>query len=148
MKKQWRSSPAVNQPAELAEVLRRLEIRQKEFNTAQSGGKHLSHADLIVLAGGVAIETAAEQAGRTLSVPFYPGRTDAVQAHTDVASFAVPEPKADGCRNYAQRGYESAAASRGTTAPHALRCSLPSCFGSRSLSRAAGLVACERRRVR
>jgi catalase-peroxidase len=90
----------VNDPAELAKVLKRLEAVQKDFNRAQTGGKKVSLADLIVLGGAAAVEQAAEQAGYPVEVPFTPGRTDASQAQTDVASFAVLEPKADGFRNY------------------------------------------------
>ncbi|MCX7053715.1 MAG: catalase/peroxidase HPI [Proteobacteria bacterium] len=91
---------AVNDPAELAKVLQRLEGIQKNFNGASSGGKQVSLADLIVLGGGAAIEQAAKNAGYEVQVPFTPGRTDASQAQTDVASFAVLEPTADGFRNY------------------------------------------------
>ncbi|MSP05097.1 MAG: catalase/peroxidase HPI [Acetobacteraceae bacterium] len=90
----------VNQPAQLSKVLAALEAVQKAFNGAQSGGKKVSLADLIVLGGGAAIEAAAKQAGHTVTVPFAPGRTDASQAQTDVESFAVLEPAADGFRNY------------------------------------------------
>jgi len=91
---------AVNNPAELTKVLQRLEGVQKDFNRAQTGGKQVSLADLIVLGGGAAIEQAAKNAGYDVQVPFMPGRTDASQAQTDVASFAVLEPTADGFRNY------------------------------------------------
>ena len=91
---------AVNQPAELAKVLPKLEAIQKEFNSAQSGGKKVSLADLIVLGGCAAVEEAAKKAGHNVKVPFTPGRTDASQDQTDVHSFAVMEPKADGFRNY------------------------------------------------
>jgi len=101
---------AVNQPAELAKVLASLEAIQQRFNAAQSGGKKISLADLIVLAGGAAIEDAAHKAGHAVTVPFTPGRTDASQAQTDVDSFAVLEPQADGFRNYARKGLEGAAA--------------------------------------
>jgi catalase-peroxidase len=90
----------VNQPAQLATVLQKLEGIQKEFNSAQSGGKKVSLADLIVLAGCAAVEKAASNAGHTVQVPFTPGRTDASQEQTDVPSFAVLEPTADGFRNY------------------------------------------------
>ena len=100
----------VNQPAELAKVLSKLEAVQKEFNGAQSGGKKISLADLIVLGGGAAIEAAAKKAGHTVTVPFSPGRTDASQAQTDVASFAPLEPVADGFRNYVRKGYEASVA--------------------------------------
>jgi len=94
----------VNEPAELAKVLARLEAIQKDFNGAQSGNKRISLADLIVLAGGAAIEAAARQAGHDVEVPFSPGRTDASQAQTDIESFAVLEPMADGFRNYQREG--------------------------------------------
>jgi len=90
----------VNNPQELAKVLTKLESIQKDFNKAQKGGKKVSLADVIVLGGAAAIEQAAKNAGQTVTVPFKPGRTDASQAQTDVASFAVLEPKADGFRNY------------------------------------------------
>jgi catalase-peroxidase len=91
----------VNQPAELAKVLAKLEAIQKEFNAAQSGGKKkVSLADVIVLGGCAAVEEAARKAGHEVRVPFSPGRTDASQEQTDVHSFAVMEPKADGFRNY------------------------------------------------
>jgi catalase-peroxidase len=99
-----------NQPAQLAKVLATLEGVQKDFNAAQSGGKKISLADLIVLAGGAAIEAAAKNAGHTVTVPFSPGRTDASQAQTDADSFAVLEPVADGFRNYARKGLEGHAA--------------------------------------
>ena len=93
----------VNQPAELAKVLQKLEAIQKEFNSAQtngSKGKKISLADLIVLAGDAAIEKAAKAAGHEVKIPFTPGRMDAAQEHTDVDSFAPLEPRADGFRNY------------------------------------------------
>jgi catalase-peroxidase len=90
----------VNNPAELAQVLQTLEKIQQEFNDAQSGDKAVSLADLIVLGGCAAIERAAEAAGHDVKVPFAPGRTDASQEQTDVDSFAVLEPIADGFRNY------------------------------------------------
>ena len=95
-----------NQPAQLAKVLQALERVQREFNGAQSGGKKISLADLIVLAGNAAIEDAASKAGQAITVPFAPGRMDASQAQTDVASFAPLEPRADGFRNYAAAGLE------------------------------------------
>jgi catalase-peroxidase len=101
---------AVNQPEQLAVVLQKLEAIQQAFNAEQSGGKRLSLADLIVVAGNAAIESAAQQAGHALTVPFTPGRTDASQAQTDVASFRVLEPLADGFRNYASAGLEGVAA--------------------------------------
>jgi catalase-peroxidase len=93
-----------NQPAELASVLQQLEAIQKAFNEAQSGNKRISLADLIVLAGCAAVEEAANKAGHDVKVPFSPGRTDATQAQTDVESFAVLEPRADGFRNYLRAG--------------------------------------------
>ncbi len=101
---------AVNQPAELAEVLATLERVRQDFNA--KGGRQVSLADLIVLAGGAAVEAAAKAAGVSVSVPFAPGRTDASQAQTDVASFAVLEPAADGFRNYAAPGFGAQAAER------------------------------------
>ena len=92
----------VNQPAQLAKVLSTLEAIQKEFNASQPGGKKVSLADLIVLAGGAAIEKAAKAAGQDVKVPFTPGRTDASQEQTDAQSFAPLEPVADGFRNYAR----------------------------------------------
>ncbi len=100
----------VNQPAELAKVLKTLEAIQKNFNGAQSGGKKVSLADLIVLGGCAAVEDAAKKAGHDVKVPFSPGRTDASQEQTDVASFAVLEPAADGFRNYIRKGHEGSAA--------------------------------------
>ena len=91
---------AVNQPEQLARVLQSLEKIQQDFHSAQSGQKRVSLADLIVLAGGAAVEAAARQAGEVVVVPFTPGRTDATPAQTDVESFAVLEPLADGFRNY------------------------------------------------
>ncbi len=89
-----------NNPAQLAKVLNTLETIQKEFNSAQSGGKMVSLADIIVLAGCAGIEKAAKNAGHNVKVPFTPGRADATQKQTDVESFAVLEPAADGFRNY------------------------------------------------
>ena len=96
---------AVNQPAQLAKVLKVLEGIQATFNGPQSGGKKISLADLIVLAGGAAIEKAAEQAGRRVAVPFAPGRMDAPQEQTDVHSVNALEPVADGFRNYVKGKY-------------------------------------------
>jgi catalase-peroxidase len=96
-----------NQPAELAKVLAKLEGVQKAFNEKQSGGKKISLADLIVLAGGAAIEVAAQKAGHSVTVPFSPGRMDASQDQTDVESFEVLEPRADGFRNYVRKGLEN-----------------------------------------
>jgi catalase-peroxidase len=95
---------AVNSPAELAPVLRTLEGIQQEFNGAQTGGTKVSLADLIVLGGCAAVEHAAKKAGHDIAVPFSPGRTDATQEQTDVESFAVLEPQADGFRNYLRAG--------------------------------------------
>ena len=94
----------VNQPAELAKVLAKLESIQKDFNAAQSGGKKVSLADLIVLGGCAAVEEAAKKAGHDVKVAFTPGRTDASQEQTDVHAFAVLEPVADGFRNYLRKG--------------------------------------------
>ena len=85
-------------------MLQKLEQIQTDFNGAQSGGKRVSLADLIVLGGCAAVEQAAKNAGQDVQVPFRPGRTDASQEQTDVESFAVLEPTADGFRNYLQRG--------------------------------------------
>ena len=90
----------VNQPEQLAKVLKTLEGIQADFNKAQTGGKKVSLADLIVLAGCAGVEQAAKNAGYEVTVPFTPGRMDASQEQTDVVSFAVLEPKADGFRNY------------------------------------------------
>jgi catalase-peroxidase len=95
----------VNQPAQLAKVLKSLESIQAKFNSAQSGGKKISLADLIVLAGCAGIEQAARNAGHKVKVPFTPGRMDASQEQTDETSFAVLEPKADGFRNYQKTLY-------------------------------------------
>jgi catalase-peroxidase len=100
----------VNQPSGLAGVLRTLEAVQKDFNGAQSGGKKVSLADLIVLGGCAAVEAAAKKAGHDVKVPFSPGRMDATQEQTDVHSFAVLEPTADGFRNYLRKGDEGSAA--------------------------------------
>jgi catalase-peroxidase len=108
--KEWE----VNQPAELAQVLKTLEGIQAEFNksanSAESGGKKISLADLIVLGGCAAVEAAARKAGQDVTVPFTPGRMDASQEQTDVDSFKVLEPMADGFRNYARQGLEGVAA--------------------------------------
>ena len=101
---------AVNQPTELAKVLAALEVIQREFNAAQTGGKKVSLADLIVLGGCAAVEAAAKNANHEVKVPFAPGRMDASQAQTDVASFAALEPRADGFRNYCEPGLERFAA--------------------------------------
>ncbi len=94
----------VNQPTELATVLQTLERIQQDFNSSQSGGKKVSLADVIVLGGCAAVEQAAKNAGFDITVPFAPGRTDATQEQTDVESFAVLEPAADGFRNYLRAG--------------------------------------------
>ena len=95
----------VNQPAQLEKVLKTLERIQRAFNRSQSGGKKVSLADLIVLGGCAGVEQAAKNAGHKVAVPFTPGRMDALQEQTDVASFAVLEPKADGFRNYLKTRY-------------------------------------------
>ncbi len=95
----------VNQPAQLAKVLAVLEGIQRDFNAKATGGKQVSLADVIVLAGNAGVEAAAKAAGHTIEVPFTPGRTDATQAQTDVDSFAVLEPQADGFRNYRKAAY-------------------------------------------
>jgi catalase-peroxidase len=97
---------AVNQPAQLAKVMTALESVQQEFNGAQKSGKKVSLADLIVLAGNAAVEGAAKAAGHAVELPFFPGRTDASQAQTDVESFEPLEPQADGFRNFQQRAYK------------------------------------------
>jgi len=95
----------VNQPAQLSTVLQTLEKIQKEYNSAQSGGKKVSLADLIVLGGCAGVEQAAKNAGHDVTVPFSPGRTDASQEQTDVEAFSVLEPAADGFRNYLKTKY-------------------------------------------
>ena len=99
----------VNQPGQLQTVLQTLEGIQKEFNSAQSGGKMVSLADLIVLGGCAGVEQAAKNAGHDVTVPFMPGRTDASQEQTDVEAFAVLEPAADGFRNYLKAKYSVSA---------------------------------------
>ena len=99
----------VNQPAQLAKVLAKLEQVQEEFNGVQAGGKKVSLADLIVLGGCAAVERAAKNAGHDIVVPFTPGRTDATQEQTDAASFAYLEPSADGFRNYLRKGHRQTA---------------------------------------
>ncbi|BCL27048.1 catalase/peroxidase HPI [Streptomyces aurantiacus] len=101
---QPQSAWEVNSPDQLASVLRTLEGVQESFNSAQSGGKQISLADLIVLAGAAGVEKAAKDAGVTVEVPFTPGRADATQEQTDVESFAALEPTADGFRNYLGKG--------------------------------------------
>jgi catalase-peroxidase len=100
----------VNQPAELAKVIGKLQAIQKEFNGKQAGKKKVSLADLIVLGGSAAVEEAAKKAGHSVKVPFSPGRMDASQKQTDVDSFAVLEPTSDGFRNYIRKGQEALAA--------------------------------------
>ena len=97
-----------NQPAQLDEVIAELEVIQKTFNAAHSGGRQLSMADLIVLAGNAAVEAAAKAAGHAVEIAFIPGRTDASEQQTDVASFAVLEPQADGFRNYCRKAFSVA----------------------------------------
>ena len=104
--KDWQA----NQPAQLAKVLAALETIQAEFNASAAAGKKVSLADLIVLAGNAAIEDAANKAGVAVTVPFVAGRTDASQEQTDVDSFKVLEPNADGFRNFVKKGYEDAQA--------------------------------------
>jgi len=99
----------VNRPADLAAVLETLEGVRKAFNDAQTGGKKVSLADLIVLAGAAGVEQAAKSAGVTVTVPFAPGRTDASQEQTDVHAMAVLEPVADGFRNYLKRKFKTPA---------------------------------------
>ncbi|MGW9267529.1 peroxidase family protein, partial [Gordonia terrae] len=94
----------INEPGELAKVLPVLEQVQKDFNDSASGGKKVSLADIIILGGAAAVEKAAEAAGFPVTVPFTPGRTDASQESTDVDSFEVLEPRADGFRNYSKGG--------------------------------------------
>lgn len=100
----------VNQPAELDKVLSKLTSIQQDFNQTQIGGKKISMADLIVLAGGAAVEAAAKNAGVAIKVPFTPGRNDASQEQTDVESFAVLEPIADGFRNFVKKGVHGSTA--------------------------------------
>jgi catalase-peroxidase len=97
-----------NQPAQLDKVIAELEVIQKTFNAAHSGGRQLSMADLIVLAGNAAVEAAARAAGHAVEIAFIPGRTDASEQQTDVASFAVLEPQADGFRNYCRKAFSVA----------------------------------------
>ncbi len=99
----------VNNPSQLGKVIDKLEAIQKDFNSAQAGGKQISLADLIVLAGCAGVEKAAKNAGKDLTVPFTPGRADATQEQTDVASFAAMEPAADGFRNYFRPTHKASA---------------------------------------
>lgn len=116
----------VNEPSELDKVLPVLEKIQQDFNASASGGKKISLADVIVLAGSAAVEKAAKDAGYEISVHFAPGRTDASQENTDVESFAVLEPRADGFRNYIRPGER----------PRSSSCckSGPTCWGYRARS--------------
>jgi catalase-peroxidase len=136
---------AVNNPVELAKVLPRLESIQREFNRAQRGGKRVSLADVIVLGGAAAIERAAQQAGQNVQVPYTPGRTDASQAQTDVASFAVLEPAADGFRNYFGAGNRSSPAEMLVDRASLLNLSVPEMTvlvgGLRTLNANSGGVA-------
>ncbi|MCE7053368.1 catalase/peroxidase HPI [Algoriphagus sp. AGSA1] len=100
---------AVNNPSQLGKVIDKLETIQKEFNASQTGGKQISLADLIVLAGCAGIEKAAKNAGKDITVPFTPGRMDASQEQTDVSSFAAMEPAADGFRNYFKPTHKASA---------------------------------------
>ena len=106
-------------------MLSRLEAIQHEFNAAQSGGKKISLADLIVLAGDAAVEAAAKKAGQDVVVPFTPGRSDASQDQTDVDSFAPLEPRADGFRNYLRKGLEGSATELLIDKAHLLTLSAP-----------------------
>ena len=115
----------VNQPAALAQVLTTLETVQKIFNSAQSNGKKVSLADLIVLGGCAAVEAAAQKAGHPGSVPFVPGRMDATQELTDIHAFAVLEPVADGFRNYLRKGLEESAAELLVDKANLMRLSAP-----------------------
>ncbi len=115
----------VNQPAELAKVLQTLEKIQKDFNSSQSGGKKVSLADVIVLGGCAAVEAAAKKAGHDVQVPFSPGRTDASQEQTDVESFAVLEPTADGFRNYNRTGNDILAEELLVDRAHLLKLTAP-----------------------
>ncbi|MCA8988689.1 MAG: catalase-peroxidase, partial [Planctomycetaceae bacterium] len=114
-----------NQPAQLAKVLKKLEKIQQEFNKSQSGGKQVSLADLIVLAGSAGVEEAARKAGYQVEVPFAPGRTDATQEMTDVDSFSVLEPKADGFRNYFDHKIDRPAAELLVDKAHLLNLTAP-----------------------
>ncbi len=116
---------AVNQPAELAPVLQTLQQVVDKFNNAQSGGKRVSLADVIVLGGGAAVEQAARNAGHSIEVPFFPGRTDAAQTDTDIDSFAVLEPAADGFRNYLRADQARAAEELLLDRAHMLTLSAP-----------------------
>jgi catalase-peroxidase len=115
----------VNQPAELAKVLPALEKIQQDFNKAQTGGKKVSMADLIVLGGCVGVEEAAKKAGHSVTVPFTPGRTDATQEMTDAEAMAVLEPKADGFRNYLAKDADRSAEEMLLDRAHLLNLSAP-----------------------
>ena len=115
----------MNQPEQLAKVLGKLETIQKAFNSSQKGGKKVSLADLIVLAGCAAIEAAAKAAGLRVEVPFLPGRTDASQDQTDVKSFAVLKPEADGFRNYQAKAFTVSAEEMLVDKAHLLTLSAP-----------------------
>ena len=132
----------VNQPAELAKVLAKLESIRSDFNAAQADGRQVSIADLIVLGGCAAVEAAAKKAGHTVTVPFSPGRTDASQAQTDVASFAPLEPMADGFRNYVRKGHEASVAEQLVDKANLLTLTAPEMTvlvgGLRSLGAVAG----------
>ncbi|MGC4367288.1 catalase/peroxidase HPI [Hydrogenophaga sp. R2] len=130
-----------NQPAELATVLAKLETIRTAFNGAQPGSKKISLADLIVLAGSAAVEAAAKAAGVNVTVPFAPGRTDASQEQTDVESFAVLEPVADGFRNYIKRGLEDSVAERLIDKAQLLRLSAPEMTALVGGMRALGITA-------
>jgi catalase-peroxidase len=134
----------INNPRELAKVLGRLEKVQTDFNKTLSGGKKVSLADVIVLGGGAAIEQAAKQAGLTVQVPFTPGRTDASAEQTDVASFAVLEPTADGFRNYFGKGQRRSPAEMLVDRASMLTLSVPEMTvlvgGMRALNANAGQV--------
>ena len=121
----------VNKPSELAKVIQTLEEIQAEFNGSQSDGKRVSLADLIVLAGCAAVEAAAKNAGIDVQVPFTPGRTDALQEQTDVESFAVLEPTADGFRNYLANGHDGTAEQLLVDRAHMLTLTAPEMDGSR-----------------
>ncbi|OSZ63492.1 catalase/peroxidase HPI [Hydrogenophaga sp. IBVHS2] len=130
-----------NQPAELAKVLATLETVRSAFNGAQPGSKKISLADLIVLAGSAAVEAAAKAAGVNVTVPFAPGRTDALQEQTDVDSFAVLEPVADGFRNYVKRGLEDSVAERLIDKAQLLQLSAPEMTALVGGMRALGITA-------
>jgi catalase-peroxidase len=136
---------AANTPAELATVLAKLEEVQKDFNKSAAGGKKVSLADLIVLAGNAAIEQAAKKGGVDVVVPFSPGRTDATQDQTDTKSFAVLEPTADGFRNYYAAGQSAPPVVKLVDKANLLRLTVPEMTvlvgGLRSLNANAGGAA-------